>query len=580
MKRFFLWIFFLLFLLVLILGVLGFVAFRNLGQGSAPSISANTLLVLDWKGGLRGHQVPVLEQGATPELTLSRLLPALRSAVDDPRIQGILIENGASLGRAQLHEVAQVLEEFRAAGKAIHARVDVVGDGPYLLASLADRLSMSPSSAAGLYFQGSSIQQTYRRELTEKLGLRMRVRHVGEAKGFGETWTLDSMSLPVRENLGLLVEDRQRLLSDWIAGRRGIQSEDFRRWIEDPERFVFQPEEALELNLVDALEPESEYEQFLEENYGDAQRLSVRQYARQPMGAGTGGRLAVLWAEGTIVPGKTDHGASQVRIYGKSLVEEIQRLQEDESVLAVVLRVSSPGGVVLPSEEIYLALKELAADKPLLVSMGGVAASGGYYISLPARRIYADPWTVTGSIGVVAMLPDFSGSFDKLGLRADGIYSTPLSRLSPGLPVEDELLEALGQSMDRIYSAFRQRVLEHRPVPADQLDLWTEGRVWSARRAQGGGLVDSLGTLQDALADLAGELQLEDPLVEHYPRSRDLLDLLLSGELDPADLIPLFGRAGLQAGLPADLLALLPDLPRDDPASWLRAEWLWQVQER
>ena len=185
----------------------------------------------------------------------------------------------------------------------------------------------------------------------------------------------------------------------------------------------------------------------------------------------------------------------------------------------------------------------------------------------------ASPWTVTGSIGVVAMLPDLEGSFKKLGLNEDGVFSTPLSRLVIGEPVPQGLLDAMGRSMEEIYRVFTGRVLQHRPLSPEDLPAWAGGRVWSGLRANSAGLVDSLGTLADAISAASGLAGGVDG-IRHYPVQEDLLELLFSGRLRPRDLFPMLG----QTQLPAEVLDLLAPLDTD-PRSMIRSEWEWELLE-
>jgi protease-4 len=572
LKKFLLWMFGLLALLFLMIGLGAVVALKQFKSGSVEAVGGNSVLVLRWDGMLAGHNVPLMDRSTGRSFSLSTLLPALEKAAADDRIKAILMEGNAACSREHLYELAQALEKFRAAGKPIHAHLDMALDGQYQLASLADRLSLSDASAAGLMFVGTAIHQTYRRELLDKLGVRMQVRHVGEAKGFGENWVLDSMSVAVRENLTLLVEDRQRMYSDWVGHNRDLDPGVFRALTEQPDRFLVTPAEALEAGLVDVLESHRQWEEHLESEFGDFRRIEAKAYVAGLSDPAGGDHVAVLWAEGDIHPGRSTSPGEQ-RIHGETLGKELGRLAEDNAVKAVVLRVESPGGAVQPSEELYLELVRLASLKPLVVSMGSVAASGGYYISLPGQVVMASPWTVTGSIGVVAMLPDVSGSYNKLGLTEDGVFSTPLSRVVLGRPLPEGMLEALGRNMERIYEVFTGRVLEKRPLSPEDLPSLAGGRVWSGERAEAAGLVDSLGTLDDAVK-LASSLANGVAGVRHYPVQQDLFELLFSGKLSPRDLVPLLG----ESRLPEVVEELLEPVAAD-PRFVVRSEWEWEMAE-
>jgi protease-4 len=290
--------------------------------------------------------------------------------------------------------------------------------------------------------------------------------------------------------------------------------------------------------------------------------------------------VAVLWAEGNIVPGMVE--GAQVQIQSRAMIDLIQDLRESDAVKAVVLRVESPGGSALASEEIYQELVKLAKAKPLWVSAGPVAASGGYYLSVPGAQIWASPFSVLGSIGVVALFPDVSGAAGKLGLSAQGIHPLPASRLGDlGSPVEAATLAAMNVRLGEVYQEFRGRVLAHRPLTEDQLTPVAGGRVWGGRRALELGLADQLGGLEDCLDSLQSSLGKTPLPVAHYPQQESLFSLLLSGHLRPRDLLPLsrleVGAKWLGAG---DFVRQVQESPEHlrDPYWMLRAEESLQLR--
>ncbi len=595
MKKFILGIFtgLILVLLLIFLGV--FALSRYLGAPSDP-VRGETLLELKWPGSLPGHRISPLDSDLKAPLNLSGLRRAVRDAAGDERIRALLITGGVEIRREHIAELAEAVESFRALGKPVLAHLESGFDNAYLLACLADRVSLSPSAAGGLYLAGAALGANYMKELLDKLGIRVHVLHAGQAKQFGEEYSRDSMSPAVRENLELLVEDILREEVNWIAARRGIETAAVEALFTEPGRLSIGPAEALELGLVDALETRSQWESWLEQEFGGARRLAAASLlggssfplAHRPKEEVLKDHVAVLWAEGGIMPagvGEYRHLRSDV------FTEQIRELADREAVRAVVLRVESPGGSALASEEIYQELLQLDAEKPLVVSMGPVAASGGYYISAPARKIWVSPFSITGSIGVAALLPDLSGAWDKLGLTADGVFPTTLSRLlMPGLEPEPEALRSLRDLLGRIYGEFKDRVTARRSFPPARMEELAGGRVWSGRRAVELGLADYLGGLDAAVAGaakLAGATGLE---TVHYPPVMNLLELLLAGELNPRDLLPL--AAGPAQELLANLAGADPLLARyveelaggrasslPDPALLLRTEWFQRLRE-
>jgi protease-4 len=352
------------------------------------------------------------------------------------------------------------------------------------------------------------------------------------------------MSPPVRENLGRLVEDLLDEELAWIGARRHRDPAALKAELLKPGRIWLAPEEARRIGLVDTLLSRADWEEGLERRFPDAVRLSISEWIssrRHLPGDGgdepeAGDHIAVLWAEGAIVPG-TGEGA--VEVASGEMVERIRALREAGAVKAVVLRVESPGGSALASEEVYQELVKLGREKPLWVSAGPVAASGGYYLAAPGKQIWVSPFTVTGSIGVVALLPDLSGAAGKLGVAPQGIHSLPAGRLRElGRPVDPQVLAALQERLGQIYGEFRSRVLAHRALSDEDLTPIAGGRVWSGRRAVSLGLADHLGGLQPCLDSLQASLGGAPLPVVDYPRQRSLLDLLLDGRVKPRDLLP------------------------------------------
>jgi protease IV len=578
----------LLVVLAMVLGMVGL--FHWVGRQAEPAIADKSVLVFDLKGLLPGHQIEPASADLFAPLSLSTVLHALDEAARDPRIVGMLIEGSPRLPRQYLEELKVAVDGFRAEGKPVLAHLELGFDGSYGLACLADRIALSPSVSGGLFLAGPSVESLYMRAGLEKLGVELRVLHVGEAKGFGEKYAADRMSPAVRENLGLLVEDLFDEQLRWIAEHRGVERETLRRVLLEPGRLSIAPREALELGLVDQVASRAAWVEAVHEQFDEAPRLSLSRWIRsrpqwpsrlEPEGAAGGEHLAVVWAEGGIVPGAGEGGG--VEISSRRFVTLLEKLREDEQTLAVLLRIESGGGSALASDEICRELQRLAERKPLHVSIGPVAASGGYYIAAPARRIWASPGSVTGSIGVVALLPDLSSAAGKLGLTPQGIQPTALARLAaPGNPLEEATVAGLSAQLDKIYAEFTGRVLEHRPIARDELAAIAGGRVWSGRRALDLGLVDTLGTLSEAVDALRHELERPDLRLRHLPRVRSLVEQLLEGELKPGDLLPGLAGADLQ-DLDPTLGELLHSRTDGDAASaaWsgLRAEWGWRLRE-
>jgi protease-4 len=568
-------------LLLIMLVVGGGIALVSQFGGGSKELSGSYLLELSWADTLPGHQVDPMEAGMDAPVVLSTLSDALRQAAKDPLIAGVLIEKNLGINREYLQELKEPLLELRKAGKPIFAHLELGAGSGYLLAAAADQLSISASSAGGVSYTGPVLGSFYMREALDKLGIRMHVLHEGEAKGYGEQYTLNEMSPAVRENLLALMEAYYELDLRWLSEMRDVELARLKSELEREDRLFFTPSQALKAGLVDRLESRDAWLSNLDEQFPDAKRISLSDWIghlhpMEPFAHSVEinpeDHVAVLWAEGAIQPGKNKSG--QIAIHSISMMEQIRELKEAESVKGVILRVESPGGSALACEEIFRALGELAKSKPLWTSMGRVAASGGYYISLPAETIYLNPSTVVGSIGVVGMIPELGELYSKLGLHYQQFGLTPMGNLSQaGDSFTPAQLDQISASMGIVYQEFRDHVADRRPVNPEEYKIWAEGRVFAGLKGIELKLADRAGTLEDCLLAFQTEKELTGLPVEHYPRQKNLFDQILSGELNPRDLLPgasLAGRAEElveEAGRSIEL----------DPSTQLRMEWPFKL---
>jgi protease-4 len=574
-------------LLAVVLGIVGVVGLVRMAGKGGMEVASNSLLVLDWGGSLPGHQIPLSEADLGAPVTLSRVLEALREAAGRDEIQGLLIEDDLQLPREYLTELAGAVEAFRQAGKPVWAHVELGYGNSYLAACLADTLALSPGAGGGLLLPGPRVSRLYMADALRRLGVKVNVLHQGEAKGYGEEYVRQEMSPAVRENLSLLVEDLLTEELGWIGQRRGLDPAILGAQLRQPGEVWLSPGRALELGLADTLLSRTDFHAAVEARWPGHARLSLSEWIRsrpQPPVLDKGvtetrDHVAVLWAEGEIVPGMAAGGSVQIR--SDEMIREIRDLRESDAVKAVVLRVESPGGSALASEEIYQELVKLAASKPLWVSAGPVAASGGYYLSVPGARLWASPTSVMGSIGVVALVPDLSGSAAKLGLSSQGIHPLPAGRLGDlGGPVDPATLASMEARLGEVYAEFRSRVLTHRPLDEAGLARVDGGRVWSGRRAHELGLVDQLGTLAECLDSLQAGLGGGLLPVAHYPAQENLLSLLLSGRLRFRDLLPLAGGATWRESLlPAGAAPWLRRL-EEEPARLADPSWMLRAEDR
>ena len=457
------------------------------------------------------------------EIQLRDLLRALEAAKTDPKIERVALrlDKLQPGGFASVREVAAALQDLRASGKQVVAYSDSLSQSQYLLAAQANEVYLDPMGSVVLEGLGR-YRQYFREGLQDKLGVDMHLFKVGEYKSAAEPYVLDAASPASKEaDLFWMNDVWQRYLAD-IAKARKLAPEQIAAGIDTmPEGIAAAGGDmakfALQQKLVDGLKTREEVEQLLTKRGvadddadsgfrnvgldGYLQQLDLR---RSPVDSRP--QVAVVVAAGEISGGEQPAG----RIGGESTAELLRQARDDEAVKAVVLRVDSPGGEVFASEQIrreVVALK--AAGKPVVVSMGDLAASGGYWISMNADRIYADPSTITGSIGIFGMIPNLTRSLDKIGVHTDGVGTT---RFAGAFDVTRPMDPAVGQVIQSVinkgYADFTGKVAQARSKPVEAIDQVARGRVWSGAQAKERGLVDAFGGFKDAVADAAARAKL------------------------------------------------------------------------
>jgi len=522
----------LLFFGLLFLLLVGLVVGLGMGASASKALQDRTTLVIAPEGRLveqfsadpvsRALAKAMGETGAE-EIQLRDLVRAIDGAREDKKIERVVLELDKlqPSGYASLREVASALQALRASGKQIVAYSEGMGQWQYLLAAQADEVYLDPMGQVMLEGMGR-YRQYFRTGLQEKLGVDVHLFKVGEYKSAAEPYVLDAASPQAKEaDLFWMNDVWQRYLAD-IAKARGLDAAQLAAGIDTlPEGVAAAGGDlaryALQQKLVTGLKTREEFETLMADRGvadGDAEggfrNIDVGAYLtqldarRNPVDSRP--QVAVVVASGEISGGDLPAG----RIGGVSTSALLREARDDEQVKAVVLRVDSPGGEVYASEQIRREVVALqAAGKPVVVSMGDLAASGGYWISMNADRIYADPSTITGSIGIFGMVPNVARALDKVGVHTDGVGTT---RFAGAFDITRPLDPAVGQVIQSVinkgYADFTGRVAEARHKPVEAIDEVARGRVWSGAQAKDRGLVDAFGGMKDAVADAAGRAKL------------------------------------------------------------------------
>ena len=449
----------------------------------------------------------------TRQLSLFKALRAIEAAGADDRIKGIYLRmngGGGVTGSALLEELREALLEFKQSGKFIVAYNETYSQGQYYLASVADKIYLQPEG--GMEWSGLASDVMFYKGLLDKLDLRAEVFRptACKYKSAVEPFILDKMSAANREQMQALVNSMWGTISGAVCESRGIDSVKMRRIIDNLQ--VTLPEEALEYGFVDSLLYEDQMEDVFAELgvSDDYDFITLGDYASQ-VGADlkniSADQVAIVYADGQIVDGE-GYGKE---IYGNTLAAKIAGVRDDEKVKAVVLRVNSPGGSALASDVIWREVELLRAEKPVVVSMGSYAASGGYYISCPADVIVADKLTLTGSIGVFGMILDTREALkNKLGITIDGVQSNASSSFLATQPLTPVQRSMIMRGVDKVYTTFTNDVAEGRNLPIEKVLDIAGGRVWSGADALGIGLIDTYGGLKTAIALAVDKADLGD----------------------------------------------------------------------
>ena len=456
---------------------------------------------------------------------LDDILASIEKAKENEAIKGIYIEAGPAEydSYATAQTIRDALADFKKSGKWIVAYGDEFTQMNYWVASVANELYMNKTGMLDL--KGLGRKAEYHTGLYEKLGIKYQAVRVGKYKSYVEMNTRKDMSPEDREQRMAYMQGAwNRMLKD-IAESRKLKPEGLNQLVNDSIMAFANPEDYLKAKLIDKMLYPDELKQLMKKKLGLADDEDVSQALLTDMinvkstKKNDGEQVAVYYAVGEITDEDLSSFTGESGIVGKTMTEDLGKLAADEDVKAVVIRVNSPGGSAFASEQIWHEIQLLRAEKPVVVSMGGMAASGGYYISCGANEIWAEPMTLTGSIGIFGMIPDASELLtDKLGLSFDVVKTNALSDFGAmGRPFNATETALLQGHINRGYELFTGRVAGGRGLEQDSVKVIAEGRVWTGEQAQKIGLVDKLGNLDDAIASAAKLAELEDYTVGSYP---------------------------------------------------------------
>lgn len=515
----------------------------SMSQPTAFSPSSNSVLKIELNGALSDQKTDnpyaMLLGEEDTKLSLTDILKAIKEAKNSDNIKGIYIEAGnLSAGSSSIDAIRRAITDFKESGKFVVAYGDQYTQGSYYLASVADKVYINPQGA--LLLTGMSSQTMFYKGLLNKLGVEMLIFKVGTYKGAVEPFMLDKLSDANREQISSYMNGIWDNITADIAKSRKITVEDVNHYA-DQGFAIALPEKALECGLVDELKYKPEAEEYVKELAGQTDKklktVGVDKVRNIKSKEGKSkNKIAVLYAEGEITEAVTSPYSMDKSITEK-VAKELIKLKEDESIKAVVLRVNSPGGSAFTSEQIWKQVLELKKVKPIVVSMGDVAASGGYYISCAANKIVAEPNTLTGSIGIFGMFPNMTGLFNKVALTTDVVKTNTYADLGDvSRPMREDEKALIQSRIESGYDTFITRCADGRGMTKAAIDSIGQGRVWTGEQAIEKGLVDELGGIEKAIAVAAKLADLKDYKLVEVSGSKDFLKDLFEKQLDEVKL--------------------------------------------
>lgn len=523
-----------------VMSIVGMVASASATQ----AVEKNSVLVLKLNGSIdeqgTDNTIGKLTGNYIPSTGLNDILSAIKKAKDEENIKGIYIDAGVlSTDYATLQEIRSALEDFRKSGKKIIAYADTYSQGSYYLASVANKIYLNPIGMVD--WHGIGAQPVFYKDMLAKFGVKFQVVKVGTFKSATETYTEEHMSDANRLQTKMFLDGTWKQVCNAVSKSRGISVDSLNRYAD--ELLMFQSAESLvKRKMVDELAYASDMKDIAKAQFGigkddDLNRLFVSDMTNVKEKQTSGEEIAIYYAYGDIVQSEKVSllGGGSHCIVGSTVCNDLKDLMDDDDVKAVVIRVNSGGGDAFASEQIWHQVMELKKKKPVVVSMGGYAASGAYYMSAPASWIVAQPTTLTGSIGIFAVFPDMSGLVtQKLGVKFDEVKTNRNSTFGNLMarPFNEEETAVMQQYVNRGYQLFRKRVADGRRLPVESVEKIAQGRVWLGADAIGLKLVDQLGGLNDAVAKAAKLAKLGEYYTVDYPAPSSWIDQLLAGASD------------------------------------------------
>src|SRR5436190_4693956 len=528
-------------LALIIFSVIGFFLFlvliAGLAKSDAPLVEKNSVLVINIGQSFQEQkqESPLATFSSNDELSVPGVYDVVRliqKATKDEKIKGIYLQSGINPnGFATSEEIRNALLAFKRSGKFIIAYSEMMNQKSYHIANVADKVYVNPK---GFFdWAGFSSELLFLKGTLEKLDIEPQIFYAGKFKSATEPLRTDKMTPENRLQTSVWLGDLYAHFLLKTSEERKIDTATLHQYAN--EGAIKTPQDAVDKKLIDGVRYDDQIKDEIKEKlklgkYDKINFISINSYFKSGSYKKTSGeKIALIYAEGNIVDGG---GEQQGQIASADYIKLVRKARLDKTIKAIVFRVNSGGGSALASETIWRERSLAKAEKPVVVSFGDVAASGGYYISCGADSIFASPTTITGSIGVFGIIPNMEGFFkNKLGVTFDGVKTAPYADLGAIYrPMNENEKKFVQQSIDEIYVSFKQRVADGRKKSVDYVDSIAQGRVWSGNRAIGIGLIDKFGGLQDAVDCAARMAKVSDYHLREYPETQTIFDRLFGAK--------------------------------------------------
>lgn len=504
-----------------------------MGSDKSVVVKKNSVLTINLKTNIidspteeQGNLFAINEQNKS--ILIYDAIDAIHKAKNDNNIKGISIEaDNLNAGITQIDDLRNAISDFKKSGKFVYAYGNTVSQASYYLGSVADQYYLNPSGMIEL--KGLATEVTFLKDFADKYGIGIEVIRHGKFKSAVEPFLRNDISPENKEQLSTLLKDIWKNTSSKMAASRKIDTAQFRIVVDSLYGMI--PELGLKNKLADKLIQKTEYDELIKSKLNlkekeNLNKISLGKYiASYSEDQKSGDKVAVLYASGSISGGENYN-----EIHAENYIKYVKELQENDKVKAVVLRINSPGGSANASDEILFELQQLKKKKPLIVSFGDYAASGGYYIAMAADKIYSEPNTLTGSIGVFGVIPYFKDIANKNGIHSEIVATNANSKYYSSLNgISPYGVSVITKNVEGTYKRFVHFVTQNRKKTFDQIDTIGGGRVWSGTRAKLIGLVDELGTLNDAVKFAAQKVGLKSYEVSSYPKRMTPFEQVFKG---------------------------------------------------